>query len=167
MSAKDAWREVMYGKILVPLDGSERAEKVLPYVEDLGRQFKSEVLLLLVLELLPERTGLAQASLPFPAEVYDSTYKDSLSYLTRVQDSLSRIGVASSIHLLWGHVVPTIVEFAVREKVHLVAIASHGRSGLSRFYYGSVAAGVLHRIECPLLLVRSVQAADEDARMPV
>ena len=157
----------MYGKILVPLDGSERAEKVLPYVEDLARQFKSEVLLLLVLELLPERTGLAQASLPLPAEVYDSAYKDSRSYLTRIQDSLASIGVVSTIHLVWGHIVPTIVEFAGREKVHLVAMASHGRSGLSRFYYGSVAAGVLHRIDRPLLLVRSVQAADENTKVPV
>ena len=156
----------MYGKILMPLDGSERAEKVLPYVEDLARQFKSEVLLLLVIEMVPERTGVAPASLPIPPETYDAVYKDSLRYLTGVQDSLSRIGVVSTVHLLWGHVVPTIVEFAAEEKVHLVAMASHGRSGLSRFYYGSVAAGVLHRVECPLLLIRSVQPADQNAKVP-
>jgi nucleotide-binding universal stress UspA family protein len=97
----------------------------------------------------------------------DSAYKDSRRYLTRIQDSPWRIGVASSIHLVWGNVVPTIVEFAEREKVHLVAMASHGRRGLSRFYYGSAAAGVLHRINCPLLIVRSMQAADENARVAV
>jgi len=156
----------MYGKILVPLDGSERAEKVLPYVEDLARQFKSEVLLLLVVEMVPERTGRAPASMPVPQETYDNAYNDSLRYLNGVQDSLSRIGVVSTVHMVWGHVVPTIVEFAAREKVHLVAMASHGRSGLSRFYYGSVAAGVLHRVECPLLLIRSVQPPDENAKVP-
>ena len=156
----------MYGKILVPLDGSERAEKVLPYVEDLARQFKSEVLLLLVIEIELDRTGIAPASLPVPPETYDAVYKDSLRYLTDVQDSLSRIGVVSTVHLFWGHVVSTIVEFAAGEKVHLVAMASHGRSGLSRFYYGSIAAGVLHRIECPLLLIRSVHSTDEIARVP-
>ena len=151
----------MYGKILVPLDESERAEKVLPYIEDLARQFKSEVLLLHVLELVPEQLGVAPESLPIPQEVYDTACKTSRNYLTKIQTTLSSISVVSSIHLMWGHVVATIVEFATREKVDLVAMASHGRTGLARFYYGSVAAGVLHRINCPLLLVRSVQSANE------
>ena len=146
----------MYGKILVPLDGSERAEKVLPYVEDLARQFKSEVLLLLVIDMAPERLGLAQSSLPIQPDIYDEVYENSRKYLTQVQDSFSRIGVVASVHLLWGRVVSTIVELAAREKVNLVAMASHGRSGLTRVYYGSVAAGVLHQIDRPLLLVRSM-----------
>ena len=62
-----------------------------------------------------------------------------------------------------GQVVPSIVDLAEREKVDLVAMASHGRSGLSRFYYGSVAAGVLHRIERPLLIVRSAPSREENA----
>jgi nucleotide-binding universal stress UspA family protein len=150
-----AGRKIVYGKILVPLDGSELAEKVLPYVEELARQFKSEVLLLLVMELAPERLGVAQGSLPIEPETYDEAYKDSRDYLARVQESLSRIGVASSIHLLWGHIASTIVEFAMQERVQLIAMTSHGRSGLARVYYGSVAAAVLHRIDRPLLLVRS------------
>ncbi len=146
----------MYGKILVPLDGSERAEKILPHVEYIARQFKSEVLLLLVIEMAPERLGLAESSLPIQPDTYDEAYKSSRKYLTGVQDSLSRSGVVTSTHLFWGHVVSTIVEFAAREKVNLGAMASHGRSGLARVYYGSVAAGVLHRIDRPLLLVRSI-----------
>jgi len=155
----------MCGKILVPLDESERAEKVLPYIEDLARQFGSEVLLLHVLELMPEQLGVAPESLPIPQEVYDTAYKNSRSYLARIQASLSRIGVVSSVHLMWGQVVATIVEFAARAKVDLIAMASHGRTGLARFYYGSVAAGVLHRISCPLLLVRSVQSANEKSEL--
>ena len=49
----------------------------------------------------------------------------------------------------------TILDIAVEEEVDLLAMASHGRSGLSRVFYGSVSAGVLQRIDRPLLLVRS------------
>ncbi len=153
----------MYGKILVPLDGSERAEKILPYVEDIARQFKSEVLLMLVIEMVPERLGLAQTSLPIQPDTYDEVevHERSRKYLMGIQDSLLRIGVGSSIHLLWGDVVSSIVQLAAREKVYLVAMASHGRRGLASAYFGSVAAGVLHRIDRPLLLVRSVSQSQE------
>ena len=50
----------MYKKILVPLDGSQRAETILPHVEDLARQFKSEVFLVQILEPVPATLGLAE-----------------------------------------------------------------------------------------------------------
>ena len=54
-----------------------------------------------------------------------------------------------------GLVVKTIIDAAKRENADLVAMASHGRSGLSRAFYGSVAAGVLQGIDRPLLIIRS------------
>jgi nucleotide-binding universal stress UspA family protein len=54
-----------------------------------------------------------------------------------------------------GPVVGTILDVAKREGVDLIAIASHGRSGLPRVFYGSVAAGVLHGVNRPLLVIRS------------
>ncbi len=74
-------KKVMYGKILVPLDGSERAERVLPYVEDLARQFKSEVLLLIVIEAVPEPLGPGQGSLPIQPDTHDPAYRSSRTYL--------------------------------------------------------------------------------------
>jgi nucleotide-binding universal stress UspA family protein len=145
----------MYRKILVPLDGSERAEMILPHVEDIARQFKSEVLLLRVIEPMPATIGLDGAVPPIDPWIVDRDYKDSRSYLEKIQARLRKTGIVSRILLRWGQVVPSIVDLAEQEKVDLVAMASHGRSGLARFYYGSVAAGVLHRIERPLLIVRS------------
>jgi len=52
-------------------------------------------------------------------------------------------------------VVEGIINMAAREGVDLIALASHGRSGLSRVFYGSVAAGLLHRVDRPLLIIRS------------
>jgi nucleotide-binding universal stress UspA family protein len=54
-----------------------------------------------------------------------------------------------------GPVVRTILDVAQRENVDLIAMASHGRTGLARVYYGSVAAGVLHQVDRPLLLIRA------------
>ena len=54
-----------------------------------------------------------------------------------------------------GPVVSVILDVAEREKADLVAMASHGRTGLSRVFYGSVAAGILHKADRPLLLIRA------------
>ena len=64
-------------------------------------------------------------------------------------------GIASEAHVVHGPVVETIIKIAERESVDLIAMASHGRTGLQRVFYGSVAAGVLHRADRPLLLIRS------------
>jgi nucleotide-binding universal stress UspA family protein len=154
----------MFKKILVPLDGSQRAETILPHVEDLARQFKSEVFLVQIFEPVPATLGLAEAVAPvIDQRIIDRLYEDSRSYLEKIQAHLRKSGITSHVHLMGGQVVPSIVDLAEREKVDLVAMASHGRSGLSRFYYGSVAAGVLHRIERPLLIVRSAPSREENA----
>nr|MBC8430966.1 universal stress protein [Candidatus Desulfatibia vada] len=59
------------------------------------------------------------------------------------------------IRVVYGPVVRSIIECAEIEDVDLIAIASHGRSGLSRVFYGSAAAGVLNNIQQPLLIIRS------------
>ncbi|MGO9309658.1 MAG: universal stress protein, partial [Spirochaetia bacterium] len=66
-------------------------------------------------------------------------------------------GIEAHVHVSLGPVVGTIIDLAVQEKVDLIALASHGRTGLPAFFYGSVAAGVLHRADRPLLIVRSIQ----------
>ena len=145
----------MYGRILVPLDGSERAELILEHVEPIARRFKSEIHLLQVIEPVPATLGLADPLPPIEQSVLDREYKDARSYLLSIQNRLRKNGVTSHVHLHAGGVVESIVDVAAREDVDLVAMASHGRSGLPRFYYGSVAAGVLHRVDRPLLIIRS------------
>ena len=153
----------MYTKILVPLDGSQRAEAILPHVEDLASQFKSGVFLVQVLEPVPATLGLADPVPPvIDQALMDRLYQDSRSYLEKIQARLQKKGVTAHVRLQVGQVVPSIVDLAEREKVDLVAIASHGRSGLSRFYYGSIAAGLLHRIERPLLIIRSASSGEKN-----
>ena len=147
----------MLKKILVPLDGSRRAETILPHVEDLARRTdKSQVLLLQVVEPVPATLSLSGPIPPLDPRLIDRGYKDARNYLERLQTRLRKKGIRAHVHVLLGPVVPTIADLAVREKVDLIALASHGRTGLPAFFYGSVAIGVLHRTDRPLLIVRSV-----------
>ena len=147
----------MFKKILVPLDGSRRAEKILPHVEDLARRSdKVQVVLLQVVEPIPVTMKLDFVP-PLDQLEMDREFKNARAYLERLKARFRKKGIQAHVHVLLGSVVATIVNLAAREKVDLLAFTSHGRSGLSAFFYGSVAAGVLHRTERPLLIVRSIQ----------
>ena len=148
----------MLKKILVPLDGSTRAETILEGVIDLARCYdQSQVLLLQVVELVPTTIAVTDVVGPLNQEAIDVLREKARDYLETIQASLQEKGIEAHVHVLLGPVVATIVEVAAQENVDLIAIASHGRTGLPAFFYGSVAAGVLHRTHQRLLVVRSIQ----------
>jgi nucleotide-binding universal stress UspA family protein len=145
----------MYRKILVPLDGSKRAESVLPHVEMLARCMDSEVILLRVFT-----TDFGQVDdYGHDPEFYEAIRaecKDKIrAYLIDVQKE--RLGEDLQVRVLAeeGVVIDTILNIASSERADLIAMSSHGRSGLARMFYGSVAAGVLQRASLPLLLFRA------------
>jgi len=142
---------MMYRKILVPLDGSKRAEAILPHAEELARRYNARIDLLQVIEY-KFITG------PFavhPNEDFEQHQKEAKAYLTAIQNGLRAKKIETLIHVVDGAVVASIINIANREAVDLIALASHGRGGLARVYYGSVAAGILQRVDRPLLLIRS------------
>ena len=145
----------MYRTILLPLDGSERAESILPHVEELALRYKAKVILIQVIE----STQLLQVSDGGSMEAYQKALgeleKEATAYLGRLQEYFLKKGINAHINICHGAVVEEIIKVAENEKVDIIALASHGRTGLSRVFYGSVAAGILHRIDRPLLLVRS------------
>ena len=146
----------MYRKILVPLDGSNRAEAILPHVEEMAQLYKAEVILLQV--IAPDTMSAAAYHRPPHIELdtlFQQHENETQTYLADRQNTLQRKGIPSCTFLEYGAVVSTIIAVAEREQVDLIAIASHGRSGLSRALYGSVAAGVLNQVNMPLLLIRA------------
>jgi len=76
-------------------------------------------------------------------------------YLESVCGKFREKGIASTVNVSYGPVVEGIIDIAKSRDADLITIASHGRSGLSKVFYGSVAAGVLHRADRPLLVIRS------------
>ena len=80
------------------------------------------------------------------------------SYVAGLAGEFREKGIQAHTRVAHGRVVDAILRSAESEGADLIALASHGRSGLPRVFYGSVAAGVLHRVDRPLLLIRSQDA---------
>ena len=145
----------MYHTILVPLDGSKRAEAILPHLEQLARRYEAKVIFLQVIELGPLVGGPEIAYVNDYEEVFKEQTRQAEVYLAGLKGEFREKGIEALALTAHGPVVDAIINAAERENADLIALASHGRSGLSRVFYGSVAAGVLHRVDRPLLLIRS------------
>jgi nucleotide-binding universal stress UspA family protein len=146
----------MYKTILVPLDGSKRAEAILPHVEELAQRYDARVVFVRVIEPIPYVMGPEGTPMTLREQEFEQRQKDAESYMAARVGQFREMGIEAKTEILQGPVVQGITDTAERVNADLIAIASHGRSGLSQCFYGSVAAGVLHRVDRPLLVVRSL-----------
>ena len=148
----------MYKTILVPLDGSKRAERILRHVEALAQGFEARVIFLQVVELPPDPPlGTVGPSVYVTEyqEEFEKRTKRAQSYLAGLEGEFQEKRIEAESRTTYGSVVQAIIDAAEREGADLIAMASHGRGGLSQVFYGSVAAGVLHRVDRPLLIIRA------------
>ena len=137
----------MFKKVLIPLDGSKLAEKILPRVEGFMRDSRGEVHLIRVVvsyqvdprEEKKERERLIQ-------EAWD--------YLEKIAARLRGRRIKAHAIVVYGKDAVQICEYARKNKLDLIAMATHGRSGFSRWALGSVADKVLNCSRIPVLLVR-------------
>lgn len=144
----------MYKTILVPLDGSQRAETILPQVEEVAKRFDAKVIFMQVIEPYLVVADPYGAMAP-NVDAFEQQTSDAEIYLSALRGEFREKGIEAEEFVEHGPIVETIIDVAEREEADLIAMASHGRSGLARVFYGSVAAGVLHRVDRPLLLIRS------------
>ena len=149
----------MYNKILVPLDGSKRAEAVLPHAEDMANRYGAEIIFLCVEELYVMLEWDEIVDLAKCHEKFDARKKASESYLSRLKAEFRDKGIKTNTHVVYGPVVKSILTAAEEMDVDIIVMASHGLSGLPRTFYGSVTAGVLQKIDRPLLIVRTRSVA--------
>jgi nucleotide-binding universal stress UspA family protein len=145
----------MYDTILVPLDGSARAEKILPYVEELAFTRESKVLLLQVIDPAAFMVAAYDMVPYYDPEMAKNLVVEAKSYLNTLLNRFREEGLDVKCLVEQGPVVQTILQVAQREKADLIALASHGRTGLARVFYGSVAAGILNQTDRPLLVIRA------------
>lgn len=146
----------MGSTILVPLDGSALAEQALPYAEGLARVAGGKLLLLRVVSARAmtehARLGAQQGVRHHPE-----------AYLRRVAERLSEQGLVAETAVVLGEAAEEIAREAGRRSVDVVVMATAGRTGLSRWFLGSVAKGVLAQSPVPVLLARA-QAAGRRRR---
>ncbi len=150
----------MYSKILVPLDGSKTAEKVLPYARYLAGKFKVPVELLAVVDIAEVASHMAGEKARFLDTIIDDADRRLTSYLGKVATTFAGTDVRCSVEK--GKAEDTIIEKAATDKAMLITMATHGRSGLNRFLLGSVAEKVLRGMVNPLLLIRASEAAKSE-----
>jgi nucleotide-binding universal stress UspA family protein len=149
----------VYKKILAPLDGSPRAEKILPHAEGLALSNKSKIILVQVVEAeIPGGSGPFSELSRHRQELARLT-EQAAAYLMKIRKKFEKKGIETITRVVYGPVAGAIISAAEEEGADLIALTSHGRGGLSRVFYGSVAAAVLQRIDRPLLIIRSRSSA--------
>jgi nucleotide-binding universal stress UspA family protein len=148
----------MYKKILVPLDGSEFAEKVLPHVIVLAGCTGAEVVLIRVAvyayEVASPAADMAGFMPVLVPEVREDVRNEVTDYLNKVSADLRSRGLQVSTVVKDGNAGEVIIGLAHAEGVDLIAMSTHGRTGLGRALFGSVAEQVLRGAGKPLLLIR-------------
>jgi len=143
-------------RILVPLDGSSLAERALPLATTLAQQFRSQIILLHVLQFFRIVRGAYQKVYPareVEAQNY-SAYQEAEAYLQARQDELRAQGFDVALLLRGTKPNEEVSDVITAQKVDLIVMATHARGGLARWASGSVADEVVRRSGYPVLLVR-------------
>jgi nucleotide-binding universal stress UspA family protein len=140
----------MYKKILVPLDGSELAEKALDHAKKLAETFDAEIILFQVVAFLP-----IYGEPELTSFIVDEKQKEAAErYLTTCAEELKRRGFKVTAKVKTGmQVAAEIIDFAKESGVDLILMCTHGHSGITLWVLGSVARKVLTRAETPILLI--------------
>ena len=144
----------MFDKILVPLDGSELAEKALAYARELAAKFDAELILMQVLHPAAIRADFGETRCFTPELFYEMKAKIT-TYLSLHQEQLQQRRIRTRIEVLSGNpVAEMIIEMARDENIDLIVMSTHGYSGSDHWLYGSVASKILEKAPCPVFLVR-------------
>ncbi len=148
--------------ILIGLDGSPLAETILAYVSTLAKGLGADVTLLHVVHLSEDMQRDEPYRLLQPT--IQKAEIQAYDYLHSIEQRLVAAGIKTQSQVRVGETAAEIVLYAQQEGMDLIALATHGRSGLQRWFYGSVAEKVLHTTHTPLLLIRPT---DEQEAAPL
>lgn len=146
----------MYKCALVPLDGSSVAEAIIPFILDIAGPLDIEVVLLRVVE--PIAPMVIEGSRHVEVEDVEARRTDAEEYLAPVAVELRNKGVRVESRVRRGSTTEEIVAAARETGADLIAMSTHGRGGLGRLMFGSVAQAVLGHVDMPVLLMRATEA---------
>lgn len=148
----------MLDHILLPLDGSSLAERVLPHAISLSEAFNSKLTLLRVVY---QENGSDQNRIINPID-WNMRKSEADAYLKIVQNRLKELGVTCEIQVVEGHPAQEIIEFAKHANVEMIVLSSHGKSGPSSWNINSTVQKVLLRAYMPLMIIRAYQETAEE-----
>ncbi|MFH0846504.1 MAG: universal stress protein [Chloroflexota bacterium] len=144
----------MYKKILVALDGSDFSECSLEDVRTMVKDSpKTEVVLLRVLEPMPEYYMTRRIGEDFRRKATEAATADATEYLNKLTVGLKKEGITTSVAVKEGKPAEEILDFARKNQIELIVLTTHGRSGVSRLALGSVAEKVIRSSALPVLSI--------------
>ncbi len=142
----------MYKKILVPLDGSPLAEAVLPHAQALAKSEGAEIVLLRV-AVTPDPNLFHRDSTAEGRQITDAIEKEALDYMKIEVAKLQNEGAKVTAITRDGTIPDTILEVAEETHADVIAMSTHGRTGIQRLLMGSVAEDVVHDSHIPVMLI--------------
>jgi nucleotide-binding universal stress UspA family protein len=151
----------LFNKVLVPLDGSPIAEQVLPRAEAIARILGSELFLFHVFEPMRKYAGGAvYRALPDDVVSDENARRKQvgLSYLEEVSKKLKAREISVSMEVAPGSPADQILDYAEAHGMDLIAMSTHGRSGVGRWVFGSVTDKVLHAGDTAVFVIRATQS---------
>jgi nucleotide-binding universal stress UspA family protein len=146
----------MYKRALVPLDGSSVAETIIPFIVDIAGPLDMEVVLLRVVE--PITPVVIEGARHVELEDVEARRTDAEEYLAPIAVELRNRAVRVETRVRRGNPAEQIVAAARETGADLIAMSTHGRGGLGRLVFGSVAQAVLRQVEIPVFLMRATEA---------
>jgi nucleotide-binding universal stress UspA family protein len=145
-------------KILVPLDGSRVGEAAILHTEALARVLGAELVLIQVIEPVVAWAGF-EGSMSYAAPQDEESMKSAaIAYLSSVAKPLKESGLSTSIAIGFGSSADQIIDYATANAIDLIAMSSHGRSGIGRWLFGSVTSKLLRAADTPLLVIRATKS---------
>jgi nucleotide-binding universal stress UspA family protein len=143
----------MYKRLLVPLDGSPLAEAALSHAEGIAHQFGSEIVLLRVV-VSPYAIVAPDLVLAGTDSNHQQFADQAEAYLKGMIGKLMARNIKARSITCEGPVAEAILDRAKEDRIDMIVMSTHGRGGVSRWVYGSVADRILQAAPCPVLLIR-------------
>lgn len=162
--------EQQYKRIMVPLDGSRRAENVLPMVTLLARTYQSRIHMVHVVKTpeMARQMPLAREDVELSERIVSRNREEAIRYLDLVRQHSPLDGIDIQTHLLTSdNAAAALHELADKEGIDMVVLSAHGYSGYNQWPYGSMVNNFVLYSKVPLLVVQDLPAKEElvDAEM--
>jgi nucleotide-binding universal stress UspA family protein len=155
----DRERKATFKRILAPLDGSDIGEAALMHSVELAQKTGSHLTLL---HVIPEVHSIESRILGQEFNKFVKAMNDAgQEYLDKVSARLKEKGIENITRIAHGDPAEIIVDTAIHENADLIAMSTHGRSGIARWVLGSVADKIIHESRLPMWLVRPQKIIDK------
>lgn len=144
----------MFQRILVPLDGSKLAEQAIPLAARIARASGGSLFLVRVVNTIRDFGVYSSGAILYFQELHEKERVDARDYLAGIAVSSEFAGLEMHHAVVSGEVAPSLLQVIQREGIDLVALCSHGYTGLKRWALGSVAQKVVRQSPVPVFLLR-------------